>query len=377
MSSRQHIVSVTPRSAPSYDVVVSRGLLDQADRFVPSGVSSLALVCDHRVRALYGERVSAALARTGLPVVVTDFPPGEASKTRAAKERIEDALFQAGLDRASLVVALGGGVTSDLAGFVAATFMRGVRSVNLPTTLLAMVDATVGGKTGVDTPAGKNLVGAFHQPVAVAADVACLETLDSEQMAGGLAEMIKHAVIADAQALEEIEDQAHALDDMDLDAWAALVARSVGIKAEVVSQDPWEQGLRRILNFGHTVGHALELLSGWRLGHAQSHGPAMAAEAEIAHRLGLLARAPLERIRSVLRRFDLLQAPPSPVLRALAGHGAPFVQALARDKKNLAGRVRMALPRDIGVMEEAGGRWVLEVSADLALQVISDLWLRP
>ncbi len=387
-----HTIRVGASGGRSYDVVVGQGLLDRADEFLPRDVSSIALICDHRVAELYGDRVESALLRVGQPVTRIEFPAGEASKTRATKERIEDAMFQAGLDRSSLVVALGGGVTSDLAGFAAATYMRGIRTVNLPTTLLAMVDATVGGKTGVDTPAGKNLVGAFHSPLAVVVDLASLSTLEPDQWLNGLAEMIKHAVIADVDLLERIETLDTALSREDLNLWGGLVAQAVFVKTQVVMGDPLEANYRQVLNFGHTVGHALELLSDWRLGHGRAVALGMAAEAEISYRMGLLAAAARDRIRLVLGRFDLLRPPPEPVLRSIEGKAEPFLQAMTRDKKNRGGQLRMALPKDIGEMvspeefwdeddsfDEAEilrpeEQWTVEVSPGLVAEVVSDLW---
>ncbi len=361
-----HVVAVTPRGAASYEVVVGRGLLGAVDRFLPDGVSSLALVCDETVADLYAPVVRQALERTGLALVEIRFPAGEASKTRATKARIEDAMFEAGLDRHSLVVALGGGVTSDLAGFVAATFMRGIATINLPTTLLAMVDATVGGKTGIDTPAGKNLVGAFHHPLAVAADVGTLRSLDPRLVLDGLAEMIKHAVVADEAAFAELSLLPSRLDSLDSGEWAKLVADSIAIKAGVVSDDPTELGRRRILNFGHTIGHGLELLFHWRLSHGRAVALGMVAEARIAEKLGLLQAVDRRRIEDLLDRFGVLSLGP-------VDSGA-LLKAMARDKKNRAGRLRMALPSRVGAMHEFDGRWVTDVPVEVVVAVVEELW---
>jgi 3-dehydroquinate synthase len=314
-----------------------------------------ALITDQHVAAHYLDAAMASLREAGLEAEPIILPPGEATKTLEQAGRLYDRMLQARLDRGSVVVALGGGVITDLAGFVAATYMRGIRWVAVSTSLLGQVDASVGGKTGVDHPECKNLVGAFHQPSAVLADVGTLQTLPDEELRTGLAEVVKHAVIRDADLFGMLETQACEILGRDPAVLEDVVARNVQIKADVVMADEREGGLRRILNYGHTVGHALESLaleaSGRLGGAAVTHGRAVAlgmmAEAHIARRRGLAPAGVVERQRGLLERFGLpvrLDPPPDPDrCLAIMGH----------DKKAEAGRLRFVLPEAIGRTTEA------------------------
>jgi 3-dehydroquinate synthase len=250
--------------ADGYEVRVGRGMLDHLGAFVAECARAhrVVVVTDTTVERLHLPRALRALDVAGWrePLVLT-IEPGEHHKSRDEWARLTDAMLAAGCGRDTTVVALGGGVVGDLAGFVAATFMRGVPVVQVPTTLLAMVDASVGGKTAVDTPHGKNLVGAFHPPAVVVADPSLLATLPVAQRRSGLAEALKHGIIADERHFEAIVAAASAITAEAWtpdDAFVAQLARSIAIKADVVRQDPRERGLRKILNFGHTVGHAVE-----------------------------------------------------------------------------------------------------------------------
>ena len=310
--------------------------------------------------AHYLEPALVSLREAGLQAATLVIKPGEASKTLREAARLYDGFLAAGLDRGSVVVALGGGVVTDLAGFAAATYLRGIAWVAVPTTLLAQVDAAVGGKTGVDLKEGKNLVGAFHQPAAVLADVATLATLPDEELRTGLAEVVKHAVIRDAALAAMLEAQADRILARDAPVLEALVARNVRIKAAVVMADEREADLRRILNYGHTIGHALEALAlrspadfpgPARQGDAAAspaltHGRAvslgMMAEAAIALRRGLIGQAVLERQRRLLDRFGL------PVRLASPPDAKACLAILAHDKKAEAGRRCFVLPEAIG-----------------------------
>jgi 3-dehydroquinate synthase len=291
----------------------------------------------------------------GLTVDSVIVPAGEAAKTLAQAGRLYDAMLAMGLDRGSAVVALGGGVVTDLGGFAAATYMRGIPWVAVATTLLAQVDAAVGGKTAVDHPECKNLIGAFHQPAAVFADVATLATLPEEELRTGLAEVVKHAVIRDADLFALLEIQADRIMARDPAVLEQTVARNVRIKAEVVMADERESGLRRILNYGHTVGHAIESLamqsSAAAGGPPMTHGRAVAlgmvAEARIAERRGLVGRAVVDRQRRLLERFGL------PVRAAGAIDLARCLELMRHDKKAEAGRLVFVLPESIGAVRVA------------------------
>ena len=308
-------------------------------RWAPS--DRYALVADARVDALYGARVAAALAATGAAVERLTVPPGERSKTRRTWARLSDALLLRGVDRATVLVALGGGVTTDLVGFVAATLLRGLRWVALPTSLLAMVDAALGGKTGVDVPAGKNLVGAFHPPVLVAADLDALDSLPPRHWREGLAETVKHAAMADAALFAWLEAEGPRLLRAAGRRRAALVRRSAAVKLRLVQRDATERGPRMQLNFGHTLGHAWEAASHYRMRHGTAVARGMVAEARLGERLGVTAPGTAERLARLLARLGLPTAPPPLPPEAVLAF-------LRRDKKVRMGEVRLAVPAAIG-----------------------------
>lgn len=360
-----------PGTPPSqYDVVVEPGALARLGTLVTAAAPAVryAVLADERVADLYGDVACAALARAGARVDLVPFAAGEARKTVATWAELSDALVRLGVGRDGCVVALGGGVTGDVAGFVAATYLRGVDFVQVPTTLLAMVDASVGGKTGVDTAAGKNLVGAFHQPRLVVADPEVLASLPDAELRAGLAEAVKHGAIADAAYLDRIVRDAGAILRRDAAALGALVARSVEIKAEVVAADPREAGRRATLNFGHTIGHALEALSGYALPHGFAVATGMVAEAAIGEAAGVTAAGTAARLREALDALGLPTAWPP---------GADPEAVLAqcrRDKKVRAGRVRYALVARPGEpARTAGGDWTCEVPDAVAAEALAAL----
>ena len=336
-------VDLGPRS---YDVRVGAGLLDDLGPTAAAveGLTSVAVISDSTVADLYGPAALASLAGAGLAATLIPFPAGEANKTLATVSDVLDRLFAIDppIDRASLIVALGGGVSGDLGGFVAATALRGLRFLQCPTTLLADVDASVGGKTGVDHPAGKNLIGTFHQPVGVLIDVEAFRTLPRAELANGLAECVKHAVIRDASLLEFIEDHAEAIGAAEPDAMTELIARNVAIKAAVVSADEREAGERAHLNFGHTIGHAIEAIGGFgEVSHGQAVSLGMVAACRIAVARGLIEAEAAEQVEQLLMSLGL------PVRRT--GLDADEIwRIMQHDKKALGGQVRMVLPVMLG-----------------------------
>ncbi len=337
-----------------YPVVVGAGLLDAVEEVVQALLPdrSLAIVSDGNVMPLHGGRVAERLRASGLHVTVHDFPAGEASKTRRTWSVLTDALLAEGHGRDAAVIAIGGGVTTDLAGFVAATYMRGIPVVQVPTSYLAMVDASTGGKTGVDVQAGKNLVGAFHRPVAVVADVRTLETLPDAERAEGLVEAVKHGAILDAKHFGALERDLSALLDADPALAAETVLASVTLKAGVVDRDEFEGGYRQILNFGHTLGHAVEAASGYGIGHGSAVAVGMRAEARLGEALGITVGGTAGRLDELLRRLVPLPRSSPSVDEALA--------YLSADKKVRAGRPRYVLLAEIGRVDEGAG-WTHEV----------------
>ena len=340
---------VVPVSVPGaeYQVSIGLGLLGMLGELVPPrqrGVRA-ALVSSEPIAALYADTVLEALSAAGWDVTQVTVPDGEAAKSLEVYGSVCEQMAAAGLDRGGCVFALGGGVVGDLAGFAAATYMRGVVLVHLPTSLLAQVDSSIGGKTAVDLGAGKNLVGAFHQPRAVVADVSTLQTLPPPELRSGLGEVIKHACCFDAQMFGFLGTDRDRVLGIDVSATAYLVARNCQIKAGVVEQDPTEQGLRAVLNYGHTVGHALERAAGeWELRHGEVVGIGMVAESRVAAWLG---RSDEETSR---RQEELIAAYGLPT-RAQGVDPDRARQALRRDKKIVAGRLRMPLVSEIGSFE--------------------------
>lgn len=327
-----HLIRVRVR--PAYTVTVDAGALGA----LAAGVREerLALVTDANVGPLYGHVVQGALANAGAQVTRFDVPAGEGSKSAQRFIELQRGFAAAGLDRSSAVVAVGGGVVGDLAGFAAATYLRGVAWYQVPTSLLAMVDASVGGKTAIDLPEGKNLTGAFWQPRAVFADVRTLRTLPDAEFRQGAVELFKHGLLADPTLLDPFEHGFAA--DWPEQALAETIARSVAVKAEIVAQDERESGARTHLNLGHTLAHALEAVSD----HALPHGDAVAYG---LHYAALLARARgLADVTPRTRRL-LRWERPAPLPEASFESLRPF---MARDKKNRSGRQRFVLLEDIG-----------------------------
>ncbi|RPE80988.1 3-dehydroquinate synthase [Vulcaniibacterium tengchongense] len=300
--------------AGHYDIAIGPGLLDDAPRFARELRGRHALiVSDAHVAPLYADRVEATLrtARPGVQVARFVIPAGEREKTLARFLECLDALAALGATRDAAVVALGGGVVGDLAGFAAACWMRGIDVLQLPTTLLAMVDSSVGGKTGVDLPQGKNLVGAFHPPRAVIADTATLRTLPERERRAGLAEVVKYGAIFEASFLDWLEHHAQALLRGDDAALSEAIARSCRYKAEVVARDPYEHGDRALLNFGHTFGHAIEAEQGYAgagsraLNHGEAVAVGMVLAARLSAALGRGSEADAQRLRALLARLGL------------------------------------------------------------------------
>lgn len=339
-----------------YPIHVGAGLLSRADLLQPliDGRDVFVLtdenVAGHYLKPL--QSIVGSSARTAHTLIV---PPGETSKSPSQWVTVQQAMIEAGLGRDAIVIALGGGVVGDLAGFVAATFMRGIDFVQIPTTLLAQVDSSVGGKTGINLPEGKNLVGAFHQPRAVLIDVDTLKTLPQRELAAGMAETIKYGAIMDRGFLEWIESRGSALTRSDSDLVTAI-RRSCAMKAEIVARDEREGSIRALLNFGHTFGHAIEAELGYsQLNHGEAVAIGMCAAAQYSITRHGLNADELERLSAVLRTFNL---PTS--LTQLSDAAPPEAGRLAQrmlgDKKNLGGRLRLIGLRTLGdaFIDEAG-----------------------
>ena len=325
------------------------------------------MVTDSNIQPLYAAKIENQFEKGTLEVLT--IPPGESNKTRETWSRLTDTLLAKGCGRDTTIIALGGGVVGDLAGFVAATFMRGVPIVQVPTTLVAMVDAAIGGKTAVDTPAGKNLVGAFHSPATVLIDPHLLATLPLREMRAGFAEVVKYGVIADGPYLREVAGGVQKLlsapRDLVGDSMLSLIVRSVEIKADIVSRDQREDGLRKVLNFGHTIGHAVELVSGFSLLHGEAVAIGMALESRLAERIGLAQTGTAETVSSALQAAGLPIALPPGFERGAV------IEAMRSDKKGRLGKTRLALPLRIGAMAGADTGWTVSVGDDQLREVLA------
>ena len=343
----------------SYGIIVEPGIRSSlGDRLTPlAKTPKVCVVTDRHVGRLYLQQTVRSLKRAGFQPVSVVLPPGEQSKTLATAARILDALARHRFERSSLLLALGGGVIGDLTGFAAAIYQRGIPFVQVPTTLVAQVDSSVGGKTGVDHRLGKNLIGAFHQPRGVFIDPETLRTLPRREWVAGLAEVIKYGIIADDTFFTFLEDAMPALLKLESRAVAQAIIRSCQIKAQVVAEDEREADRRRILNYGHTIGHALESLGGYRgLIHGEAVGIGLVQEAELAAYLGMCGEETAARIRTVVCRAGLPDEMPRVSFSALWS-------AMQHDKKVAGGKVVGVWPVKIGEVvirpleKEACAQW--------------------
>ncbi|HYA32011.1 MAG TPA: 3-dehydroquinate synthase [Thermodesulfovibrionales bacterium] len=328
----------------SYDVVIGSDMLSGlAGRLKDFAFSRMVIVSNPTVYGLHGKALLSALSSAGFDAPVILVPDGEEYKELLWAYYIYGGLLKQKLDRASAVVALGGGVIGDISGFVASTYMRGISFIQVPTTLLAQVDSSVGGKTGVNHPLGKNMIGTFHQPRIVWADVSTLRTLPRRELLAGMAEVIKYGVICDEALFRFLEEKREKILGLDGGAVEHLVKRSCEIKADVVSKDERETGLRAILNYGHTVGHAIETVTGYsEYLHGEAVAIGMCLEAEISSLLGIMDRREVERIRSLVTSYGLPCRMPSEI------DAGGLTAAMLHDKKTVAGRLKFILPERIG-----------------------------
>lgn len=352
----------------SYEILIGRRLLDSIADLAHGVIRGkrLMVVCDEAVMSPWGKKIARALSESAYKVEVFPIPAGETSKSPAMAMRLWEAMAAAEFSRECGVVAIGGGVAGDLAGFAAATYLRGIPYIQVPTTLLSMVDSSVGGKTGVNLEAGKNLVGSFWQPCLVVADLDVLGTLPERQVRSGLAEVVKYGVIRDAKLFALLEEHiAELFDAGNGEQLAGVIRRSVEIKAEVVHEDERESGMRAILNFGHTVGHALEAETRYEsMTHGEAISIGMVAASMVAVRRGGTAWTQAEhgRLEALLAKAGL----PTRMPAGLSAEG--IVARTHHDKKVKGGVVRYLLPTEIGRVE-----LVRDVAPAMVLEVLRDL----
>ncbi len=331
----------------SYDILIGRNLLGRVGGLVSEILSpSRVVVLTHpSIQRLYGDTLAESFQASGHPLHTLEIPEGEASKSLGQAERVFDKLMEWQCDRSTLLVALGGGVIGDLTGFIAATYMRGVPFIQIPTSLLAQVDSSVGGKTAVNHPRGKNMIGAFYQPKQVVIDLDTLQSLPEKEFKAGLAEIIKHGVIEDADLFAYLESHADAIAAQQTDCLEHIIATSCEIKARVVEKDERESRYRMVLNFGHTIGHAVEALTGYSdLIHGEAVAIGMVQAAKLSQHTGHCSEAVVDRISRLIDRFGLpTQLPPL--------NPEDIVQALYLDKKTTHSNLRFILVNDIGSIE--------------------------
>ncbi len=348
----------------SYVILICRDRLAELGAFIKEEIprDRVLVVTDKNVGALYGEKVLASLKDAGLRATIHSFPAGEESKNAHTLQGIYDALVDGGYSRSSTILALGGGVVGDLAGFAAATYMRGIAFVQVPTSLLAMVDSSVGGKTGINHPGGKNLIGAFYQPQVVFADMAMLSTLDPQELHAGMAEVIKYGMIWDADLFATVADNMDRLTSGDWETLGPIIKRCCEIKADIVSRDEREGGLRAVLNFGHTIGHAIESLTEYKTyRHGEAVAVGMVAASRIAMANGMMDDIEVQQLWQVIVKSHLPYRIGNLDPRAI-------LDALKKDKKVQGGVVRFVLPTRIGKVEIRG-----DITSETVLEVLEGM----
>ena len=328
----------------SYDITIGMNLHEEIKNFIRNANFSkkAMLITDTNVKKIFADSISSLLEASGLDINIVTIPAGEMSKSLKEAEKIYTAAIQFGLDRKSAIFALGGGVVGDLAGFIAATYLRGVPFVQIPTTLLAQVDSSVGGKVAVNHQLGKNLIGAFYQPKAVFIDISMLNTLPSREIASGLGEIVKYGVIKDADLFKYLEDNSHKILALEPSIIEHVIARSCEIKAEVVAADEKESSLRRILNFGHTMAHAIEEATGYnRYTHGEAVAVGMIGAAHISQALGKVDQSQIKRLEALVNKLGM-------VSRVKNCNVDEMFKAIFRDKKTINGQIHWVLMDSIG-----------------------------
>jgi 3-dehydroquinate synthase len=351
----------------SYEIIIGEGILKQIplDLRKEKLAHSYAIITDSKVTSLYGEKLLEKFKRAQLKTHLISFPAGEEHKNRETKAGLEDEMLKLKMGRDSAAVALGGGVVGDIAGFIAATYNRGIPYVQVPTTVVACVDSSIGGKTAVDTPHGKNLIGSFHQPRRVYIDVQTLRTLSEKEIREGLAEVIKYGVIKDETFFEFLEKNITHVFSFASDVLIHIIKRSCEIKAEVVELDEKESNLRKILNFGHTIGHAIENLSDYKISHGQAISMGMVVEGKIALEMGLWKKVEFDRLVSLLKKAGLHTQFPDYFDMSL------IIDTMKLDKKTRRGKIEMVLPKKLGAMAEIDGSYGIKIEEGLLSRILN------
>jgi 3-dehydroquinate synthase len=350
----------------SYPILIKYGLLEQ--NHWTNGLDAygnrFAIIADDSTAPLYGIKVQEKLSEIGLESRVFSFPSGEQSKTRQIKEKLENNLLEAGFGRDSCLIAIGGGVTTDLAGYLASTYCRGIPIVMIPTSLLAMVDASIGGKNGVNTAHGKNLIGTFHQPKMILIDPSTLKTLPIKELRNGFVEMLKHGLIADRSYIDELELNAVNLLELDRENIELAIWKSCRIKQQIVKEDEKETGRRRLLNFGHTIGHALEKLTAYTMPHGEAVAIGILVESYLSLLLGWMDEKSFLYIRNVFQSYDIPMRVPA------VASPERMLTAMQSDKKSYRNSPRFALLKEAGIPIPFEGQYCTSIDEKYLLTAL-------
>ncbi|MFN4244809.1 MAG: 3-dehydroquinate synthase [Brevinematia bacterium] len=355
----------------SYPIYIGKDILqalvEEIKVLLPS---SLVVVTDNIVKHFHMDLLVKYLDTLLIPYHVISVPSGEKHKNRKTKEIIENEMLRLKIDRKALIIAFGGGVVGDIAGFVAATYHRGISYIQLPTTLLAMVDSSIGGKTGVDTPYGKNTIGAFYQPKAVIMELRFLDTLPCVHFKNGLVEVLKHSIIRDKNFYNFLRANHESIMSRDEEVLERTIEWSCRIKKEIVESDEREEGLRKILNFGHTVGHAIEAVSNYKILHGFAVSAGMVVESFISTRLGLLSEEDCISIVELLKLFSLPTTFKELGLKLSQKDFYRIVELMKGDKKSISKEIKISLPTEIGKMVDS---FTVDVEPSIIIQTLSDV----
>lgn len=365
----KEIISIKTKSR-SYDVSFSydeniKSVFQAQIKYLLEKHSKVAVITDTNIEKIYKDTLE---EQKNENLIILSIAPGESSKSRQKKEEIEDILLGKGLDMQSAIVAMGGGVVGDLVGFVAATYMRGIAFYQMPTSLLAMCDSSIGGKTGVNTPFGKNLIGSFYQPQAIFTNVAFLKTLPLDERINGIAEIVKFSIISDAELFTFLKKNHSLFFELDSTFFNTIIKKTVAIKGDIVSKDERDGSIRKILNYGHTVGHALERLSQFRIKHGLAISWGMVVETAFAVQLGHVKKEDLEEVKTLIGQYKLptsikdLQE----ILKdsSFLITGSDLYEAMVLDKKNKNSKVYMTVLDHIGALKTFGGTYLMAIDRD-------------
>lgn len=347
-----------------YEIEIGSSLLNLDISYLNSIASRFAIITDDKIAPLYGEPLKQNLTSLGLDVRLFSFPHGEKHKTRTTKENLENQLFENGLGRDTCVIALGGGVVTDLAGYLSASYCRGLPLIMIPTSLLGMVDASIGGKTGVNVPYGKNMVGCIYQPKKVLIDLQTLKSLPKRELANGVVEIIKHGLIASCRLFEVLEKNASQFLNLDPMILETTIFENCRIKKEIVEEDERENGKRHLLNFGHTIGHALEQLTNYSISHGEAVAIGILVESYMSLKLGVLDQNSFDRIKNIFVEYTLPLKLPIPL------SAETILNAMVLDKKSLKGCPRFVMINAIGSPRSYDGTYCTHVEDSLIKQAL-------